>query len=225
MIDNFKHRSYHHCDDYYPFGLTFNSYQRENSTPQDYKYNGKELQDELDLGWLDYGARMYMPELGRFGVTDLKADIYNFQTPYAYAANNPVKFIDVNGEGLGDPTKKLNSVTSQLSGPINNLIRKSGRYEHSAVITVSHMPNYTVGKGMTSIDKNYRLENERTDNTDAKVGFDRSTEGVQIGKIHTHTEDRMPPSPGDVINLLDGQDSKKEGFFQQLLRKRICMRL
>lgn len=28
---------------YYPFGLTFNSYQRENATPNQYQYNGKEL--------------------------------------------------------------------------------------------------------------------------------------------------------------------------------------
>ena len=37
-------------EDYYPFGLSFNSYQRANSVKQDYKYNGKELQDELNLG-------------------------------------------------------------------------------------------------------------------------------------------------------------------------------
>src|SRR5690606_9638808 len=55
-------------DDYYPFGLTFNSYKRENSVPNQYQYNGKELQEELDLGWLDYGARMYMPDIGRWGV-------------------------------------------------------------------------------------------------------------------------------------------------------------
>src|SRR5690606_38920667 len=39
-------------DDYYQFGLTFNSYSRENTTPQDFKYNGKEEQNELRLGWL-----------------------------------------------------------------------------------------------------------------------------------------------------------------------------
>jgi len=53
-------------DDYYPFGLTFNSYSRENSTPNDYKYNSKEEQTELGLGWLDYGWRMFDPSIGRW---------------------------------------------------------------------------------------------------------------------------------------------------------------
>ena len=38
-------------DDYYPVGLTFNSFQREKSVGQQYLYNGKEIQRELDLGW------------------------------------------------------------------------------------------------------------------------------------------------------------------------------
>jgi hypothetical protein len=41
-------------DDYYPFGLVFNSYQRENSLINDYKYNGKEEQTELGLSTYDY---------------------------------------------------------------------------------------------------------------------------------------------------------------------------
>jgi hypothetical protein len=44
-------------DDYYPFGLTFNSYQRENSFVNNFLYCGMEKQDELDLGWYDYSAR------------------------------------------------------------------------------------------------------------------------------------------------------------------------
>ena len=32
-------------DYYYPFGLTFNSYQRENAAKNNYLYNGKEKQD------------------------------------------------------------------------------------------------------------------------------------------------------------------------------------
>jgi RHS repeat-associated protein len=85
------------CDNYYPFGLAFNSYQRENSVAQDYKYNGKEEQTELGLGWLDYGARMYMPELGRWGAIDPLTEVSRRWTPYNYAWNNPLLFIDPDG--------------------------------------------------------------------------------------------------------------------------------
>lgn len=84
-------------DDYYPFGLTFNSYQRENSVANQYLYNGKEKQDELGLDWLDYGARMYMPEIGRWGVVDALTEKYVRFSPYNYAVDNPVNLIDQGG--------------------------------------------------------------------------------------------------------------------------------
>jgi RHS repeat-associated protein len=87
-------------DDYYPFGLQFNSYSRENSVKQDYLYNGKELQDELGFGWLDFGARMYMPEIGRWGVIDLLADEYCFVSAYTYVLNNPSNAVDPDGKRI-----------------------------------------------------------------------------------------------------------------------------
>lgn len=86
------------ADDYYPFGLTFNSYQRENNTPNQYQYNGKELQNELGINWVDYGARMYMPEIGRWGVGDPLADKIITMSQYNYAINNPINWIDKKGE-------------------------------------------------------------------------------------------------------------------------------
>ena len=75
-------------DDYYPFGLAFNSCNHDNSVAQDYKYNGKVEQKELGLGWLDYGMRMYQPELGRFFTKDRFAEKYRPIPPYQYATNN-----------------------------------------------------------------------------------------------------------------------------------------
>jgi RHS repeat-associated protein len=83
--------------DYMPFGLAFRAGERQGATEQRFTYNGKELQDELSLGWLDYGARMYMPEIGRWGAVDPMAEISRRWSPYTYTYNNPINFIDVDG--------------------------------------------------------------------------------------------------------------------------------
>lgn len=89
-------------DDYYAFGLAFNSYSRENSTKQNYLYNGKEKQDELDLGWYDYSKRMYQSEIGRWNAVDPSVEHYESISPYAYTFNNPIRFIDIKGSDPGD---------------------------------------------------------------------------------------------------------------------------
>ncbi len=85
-------------EDYYPFGLTYNSYQRENTLNQKNLFGGKEEQDELGLQWMDHGARMYMPDLGRWGALDSHADNTEIVSSYNYAYNNPMLFVDPNGK-------------------------------------------------------------------------------------------------------------------------------
>ncbi len=86
---------------YYPFGLEMpgkgSGLSRDE---QPYLYNGKESVNDMDLGWLDYGARMYDASLGRFFTQDRFAEKYYPLSPYQYAANNPISNIDINGDSI-----------------------------------------------------------------------------------------------------------------------------
>jgi len=95
-------------NNYYPFGLKHQGYNsvvssNANAVARKFKYNGKELNDELGLGLYDYGARFYDPALGRWHVIDPLAELYYSWSPYIYTLNNPVKYIDPDGKASGDP--------------------------------------------------------------------------------------------------------------------------
>ncbi len=112
--------------DYYPFGLAMaaQSYQKQSSLDNDYLYNGKELQDEHNLGWMDYIDRAYDPVIGRFTSLDKRAINYMTYSPYGYVVNNPIRNVDINGQFIlpSEFLQKYSSLANYLQNEIQGIL-------------------------------------------------------------------------------------------------------
>ncbi len=131
--------------DYYPFGMT--SFLFESSSYNKYLYNGKEFQDDLGLDWYDYGARFYDPALGRFHTIDPKTETYNNWSPYLYAGNNPIIFIDKNGEGVFPTVNDF--IIALNEGLSNPAVQPTSEYTYCnryATMILNKANDYTFGQ-------------------------------------------------------------------------------
>lgn len=192
-------------NDYYPFGLQIAapSYQKQTALDNDYLYNGKELQDEHNLGWMDYGQRMYASELGRFFTQDRFAEKYLDFTAYQYGGNNPTLFIDVNGDSLA--VKEIDA--GSIDKFKQNVQNGSGGHwlaevdDDTGLVTLVENKDIDgqMNKDQASFVK--ELSKVTTGNGVATINLVDNSEKVVIGDIATNTVD-----VGDMQRL--GTDGK-----------------
>lgn len=85
---------------YYPYGMLYKDGATVLSDKYRYGYNGKEKDDELkgEGNSYDYGARLYDSRVARFLSTDPLQSKFSDRSPYAYANNNPIIYIDKDGK-------------------------------------------------------------------------------------------------------------------------------
>ncbi|MDD5508423.1 MAG: RHS repeat-associated core domain-containing protein, partial [Bacteroidales bacterium] len=116
--------------DYYPFGMEIPVSGSVSLYSNQLKYNSKELQTEADLQWYDYGARFYDPQIGRWHVPDAYAEKYFNLSPYQYGGNNPIRFIDINGDSLSATENFINN--NRLAEVMKAILATKWGYEYFA---------------------------------------------------------------------------------------------
>ena len=164
-------------NNYYAFGLKHKGYGGVNlgNPNYHYKYNGKELQEN---SMYDYGARLYMPEIGRWNAVDPLVE--KTHDPYGYVWNNPIRFIDPTGE-----------FPILINGKVSNdSERASLTYWSSNILnTISDKTGYNINQfmyvdGDKSIWAYYRANLGRDfAKTQALAIYNRLKESVKDGKI------------------------------------------
>jgi RHS repeat-associated protein len=82
--------------DYYPFGLDMPQRMSQTGDYARERFTGHERDEEVGLDYMQ--ARRYAAEFGRFLSVDPLADDFPALSPYNYTFNNPLRYIDPDGQ-------------------------------------------------------------------------------------------------------------------------------
>lgn len=161
-------------NNYYPFGLKHQGYNAVynpigNDLAQKYRYNSKEWQNELGLNMYDYGSRLYDPARAGWSNVDPLAEKMRRWSPYCYAFDNPMRFIDPDGCAPTDWYR--NNVTGAIAW-------RDGSAKIEGYSNLGYSWGYTdINNNRTQLDGDTKLI---TYNGDIRADFNNKESGSLI---------------------------------------------
>lgn len=158
---------------YYPFGL-LNEGLSYSPGGTDEQFTGKERDGETGMSY--FGARYYMPALGRWAAVDPLADGYAGWSPYNYVLGNPGSNIDPDGQVVRCTEKSDCELAVEL---INKLFRESGAWEDDVGLTVVESEwEVTTGSWFNKKTETVQGWALSTEDSDYDFGQDPLTSGL-----------------------------------------------
>ena len=149
-------------EEYHPFGTT--SYRSRRSETEvslkRYRYCGKERDEETGLYY--YGMRYYAAWLCRFVSVDSLQFEYPYYTPYQYAGNKPITYIDLDGaEEMKPERMKLPWAFSSGKYEQTNTPSKSEETESKAEMGTVYLIDLQKGEKSVNTQEVINLTNKR----------------------------------------------------------------
>jgi RHS repeat-associated protein len=111
---------------FHPYGKSIGNCESTGQTVQPFKFNGAEQETMMGLTQFDLGNRSLDYIYCGFPTMDRFAEKFPWQSPYVHAANNPVNYVDVNGDSIWfssqyDDNNQLTGVTMHVTGKVINV--------------------------------------------------------------------------------------------------------
>ncbi|CAL2080928.1 DUF6443 domain-containing protein [Tenacibaculum sp. 190524A05c] len=207
---------------YYPFGLQHKGYNSGkssigNSKAEMFSFGGKELNQELGIEWHDFGARNYEASLGRWMNIDPLGEKMRRHSPYNYAFDNPIYFVDPDGMMPRGPIERpLKSQVISTSGVSVNYSHRhyyQNTNSKGYIVSGSHSHNYVNNTHRSNFKGSETRINTYNTNTvpavtafiaSAKTGLPHLHEGVDIvEEVKTDVVGTYYNSEGDIVDSID----------------------